>query len=180
MQKSLKISLIILAINVLSSCNWFNKPCEGYFILELINYKCQIINAIDGNNIYIVYNDYEEIKYDNLRISIKGEKEVVGNTNICSYMQDSFVNYISKIDIYSETDYGLEFFSGTNLNELFCDWYKGGELAINSTYNDNSTGSTYFLKTPPAQSDTFIFKINIEINDGRKYSFETLPIIITL
>lgn len=159
-----------------SSCNWLIPKCEGYYIYELENYRLDII-------------DYAFTKkYSDFRLYISADKNLIEETDYCSLMEDSFVNYITKIDIYSETDYNQEFPAGVNLNELFKGLFSTLNTNIrdslpantveNASYN-HKPGIIIFLIDEPEKLDTFIFSINIEINDGRIYNFETKPVVIT-
>lgn len=162
---------IVLSTN---SCDWF-EHCEGYYVYELENYRLDII-------------DYKlEKKYTDLQLYISADRNFLKETNTCSYMEDSFANYITKIDVFSETDYNDEFLAGENLNELFMgskyeNFYPVDTLPICSVVgiSYNMPSLTLFLVKEPSISDTFIFYIDIEVNDGKIYSFETKPVIITL
>ncbi len=179
-----KIFIFLIVSIIIPSCYW-SKPCEEYYIYELTNYHCKIVNAIDGNNIHTAV-EYEKIVFDNFYLHIDGDKKFIEETDYCSYMEDSFINYITKIDIYSETDYNQDFQAGRNLNELFMSRFTFNNLVDTFNVKSVETGNfiikpaiTMFLKEKPAFADTFIFDIEIEINDGRTYNFETLPVIIT-
>ncbi len=168
-----KIFIFLIVSIIIPSCYW-SKPCEEYYIYKLENYRLDII-------------DYKfEKKYSDYTLYISADNKFIEETGYCSYMEDSFINYITKIDIFSETDYNQSFPAGINLNNLFVaspyqNYYPIDTLPCKEVVgiNYNQRAFTIFLVDKPAQRDTFIFFINIEINDGSTYNFETLPVIIT-
>lgn len=180
MKKTSTIILLIIIIFSNAGCKrWF---CDdGGTVYKIVDYKVKFQYIDDNGSINFISNDNFVSKYNRLIICGAPIREYLHELNDCpTHSIDSTINYITKFDIFSNKDYNEEFSSNDNLNNLFTTQFNRPET-LNQKLSSQSKiiRPELYFPSPPSQTDTFIFNVYVELNDGQSFNIQTIPIIIT-